>query len=221
MYRLIYSLPVALLLGALAACSGGAEWGRVSESPVTTDNGFSTPDLELFELSGHVRNVTTETYYRVVPEGDSVRVDTAASAVSRTVVYFDSLGNYVPRRDERIRRDSAGRMTRWEDHRPNLRRIHGGFLKDTLTYRYDSPNVMCSSGMGDYAVTVYDDNHRVVGQYTDPLGDVGEQSAVFNIYRREDCHGNWTERLSVWTTQAPGSRPHVSYTLARRSIVYY
>ena len=138
----------------------------------------------------------------------------------KTVVYFDSLGNYVPRRDERIKRDEYGRIVRWEDRRPNLRRVHGGFLKDTLTYRHISPNVVQSAGMGDYAITVYDDNRRVVGQYTDPIA-AGEQSAVFNLYRSEDERGNWTERLSVWTTQAPGSRPHVSYTLTRRDIKYH
>lgn len=219
MLNFMHILPAALLLGVITACSGSGE--NADSTGHETDESFETSDLALFELNGRVRNVTATTYYNVTPAGDSVRVDTAVSSVSKTVIYFDSLGNYVPRRDERIKRDSLGRMTRWEDHRPNLRRIHGGFLKDTLTYRYDSPNVMCSSGMGEYAITVYDNSHRVVGQYTDPLGDVGEQAAVFNIYRQEDKRGNWTERLSVWTTQAPDERPHVSYTLTRRDIVYY
>ncbi len=184
------------------------------------DKVFETSDLSLFELRHRVKSVHTTVYYNVVPGGDSVAVDTTARNVVKTVVYFDELGNYVPRRDERVKRDSQGRIVRWEDRRPNLRRVHGGFLKDTLTYRHVSPNVMQSSGMGDYAITVYDDDHRVVGQYTDPIA-AGEQSAVFNLYRSEDKHGNWTERLSVWTTQAPGSRPHVSYTLTRRDIKYH
>ncbi len=219
MLKLLYSLPLALVLGCLGACSGGGHDDGPAD--VSDDDFFTTPDLALFELNGHVRNAEILTYYKVEVAGDSIAVDTVASMVSETVIYFDSLGNYVPRRDERIKRDDQGRMTRWEDHRPNLRRIHGGYLKDTLTYRYDSPYVMCSSGMGDYAVTVYDHAHRVVGQYTDPLGDVGEQAAVFNIYREDDERGNWIERLSVWTTQAPGERPHVSYTLTRRIIRYY
>ena len=184
------------------------------------DELFETTDLSLFELRHRVKSVHTTVYYNVVPGGDSVAVDTTAQNVVKTVVYFDSLGNYVPRRDERIKRDEYGRIVRWEDRRPNLRRVHGGFLKDTLTYRHISPNVVQSAGMGDYAITVYDDNRRVVGQYTDPIA-AGEQSAVFNLYRSEDERGNWTERLSVWTTQAPGSRPHVSYTLTRRDIKYH
>lgn len=184
------------------------------------DELFETTDLSLFELRHRVKSVHSSVFYNVVPGVDSVAVDTAAQNVVRTVVYFDSLGNYVPRRDERIKRDEYGRLVRWEDRRPNLRRVHGGFLKDTLTYRHISPNVVQSAGMGDYAITVYDDNRRVVGQYTDPIA-AGEQSAVFNLYRSEDEKGNWTERLSVWTTQAPGSRPHVSYTLTRRDIKYY
>ena len=184
------------------------------------DELFETTDLSLFELRHRVKSVHTTVYYNVVPGGDSVAVDTTAQNVVKTVVYFDSLGNYVPRRDERIKRDEYGRIVRWEDRRPNLRRVHGGFLKDTLTYRHISPNVVQSAGMGDYAITVYDDNRRVVGQYTDPIA-AGEQSAVFNLYRSEDERGNWTERLSVWTTQAPGSRLHVSYTLTRRDIKYH
>ena len=184
------------------------------------DELFETTDLSLFELRHRVKSVHTTVYYNVVPGGDSVAVDTTAQNVVKTVVYFDSLGNYVPRRDERIKRDEYGRIVRWEDRRPNLRRVHGGFLKDTLTYRHISPNVVQSAGMGDYAITLYDDNRRVVGQYTDPIA-AGEQSAVFNLYRSEDERGNWTERLSVWTTQAPGSRPHVSYTLTRRDIKYH
>lgn len=184
------------------------------------DELFETTDLSLFELRHRVKSVHSSVFYNVVPGVDSVAVDTAAQNVVRTVVYFDSLGNYVPRRDERIKRDEYGRIVRWEDRRPNLRRVHGGFLKDTLTYRHISPNVVQSAGMGDYAITVYDDNRRVVGQYTDPIA-AGEQSAVFNLYRSDDEKGNWTERLSVWTTQAPGSRPHVSYTLTRRDIKYY
>lgn len=208
-------------LAVLASCSdrhtGGETLSWGDSDPETL---FETSDLSLFELRHRVKRVTTTTYYNVTPGPDSVAIDTITTPPVVTTVYFDSLGHYVARRDERVKRDEWGRIIRWEDRRPNLRRLHGGFLKDTLTYRHDSPNVVRTSGMGDYAVTVYDDNRRVVGQYTDPLAD-GEHTAVFNLYRDEDKLGNWTERLSVWTTQAPGARPHVSYSLDRRQIVYY
>ena len=42
-----------------------------------------------------------------------------------------------------------------------------------------------------------------------------------NIYRKFDKNGNWTERLTVWTTRSAGGRPHVSYSLEQREIEYY
>lgn len=215
------TLPAIIMLAALgASCSGGREPHYLTADDIVAQDRFETADLALFELSDRARRVTKTTYLRVTPGADSVAVDTAAAYVMVTTAYFDSLGRYVPRRDERIRRDAEGRIIRWEDRRPNLRRLHGGFLRDTLSYRHISPNVVQSSGLGDYAVTVYDNSRRIVGQYTDPLAD-GEQTAVFNIYRAEDSRGNWTERLGVWTTQSVGSRPHVSYTLERREITYW
>lgn len=215
-------IPGLLFLALATSCidSHGSE---SDDAWTTADDGdelFETSDLSLFELRHRVKRVTTTTFYNVTPGPDSVAIDTTAVKPLVTTVYFDQLGHYVPRRDERVKRDEWGRIIRWEDRRPNLRRLHGGFLKDTLTYRHDSPNVVRTSGMGDYAVTVYDDHRRVVGQYTDPLAD-GEHTAVFNLYRKEDRRGNWTERLSVWTTQTPGARPHVSYSLDRREITYY
>ncbi|MBD5333506.1 MAG: hypothetical protein HDR97_07195 [Bacteroides sp.] len=215
-------LNFAWLLLLAAGCS---EWSSRNSAQDTlgedSDGIFESSDLSLFEVSHRVKRISSTTYYNVTPAGpDSITVDTLPSHRLETVVYFDTLGHYVPRRDERLSRDEQGRIVRWDDRRPNLRRVHGGFLRDTLTYRHLSPNVVATSGMGDYAVTVYDDRNRVVGQYTDPLNE-GEHTAVFNIYRQEDPHGNWTERLSVWTTQTPGSRPHVSYSLERREIVYY
>lgn len=207
-------------IAILASCSDLATENAPTSESLESDQIFETSDLSLFELRHRVKRVTTTTYYNVTPGPDSVAMDTIATPPIETTAYFDSLGHYVARRDERVKRDEWGRIIRWEDRRPNLRRLHGGFLKDTLTYRHDSPNVVRTSGMGDYAVTVYDDNRRIVGQYTDPLAD-GEHTAVFNLYRNEDERGNWTERMSVWTTQAPGQRPHVSYSLDRRKIVYY
>lgn len=214
-------IPGLLYLALATSCHDNLTSGSDDVRESSTDEElFETSDLSLFELRHRVKRVTTTTFYNVIPGPDSIAIDTTAVKPLVTTVYFDQLGHYVPRRDERVKRDEWGRIIRWEDRRPNLRRLHGGFLKDTLTYRHDSPNVVRTSGMGDYAVTVYDNNRRVVGQYTDPLAD-GEHTAVFNLYRNEDRRGNWTERLSVWTTQTPGSRPHVSYSLDRRDIVYY
>lgn len=217
---ILLSLAVTLL--SMAIWTGCSPYkGADDQSEDSSEGIFQSSDLSLFELNHRVKRVTSTTYYNVTPLGsDSVIVDTIPSNRLETVVYFDTLGHYVPRRDEHITRDDLGRIVRWDDRRPNLRRVHGGFLRDTLTYRHLSPNVVATSGMGDYAVTVYDDLNRVVGQYTDPLTE-GEHTAVFNIYRNEDQRGNWTERLSVWTTQSPGSRPHVSYSLERREIIYY
>ena len=203
----------------MLSCAGETG-GEASSAREADGELFETSDLSLFELRDRVKRVTTNTYYNVTLDADSVIIDSVPANVVTTEVYFDSLGHYVPRRDERLRRDEWGRIVRWEDRRPNLRRVHGGFLKDTLSYRNVSSNVVQSTGMGDYSITVYDDRRRVVGQYTDPLAD-GEHTAVFNLYRDEDERGNWTERLSVWTTQSTGSRPHISYSLDRREIVYY
>ena len=203
----------------MLSCAGETG-GEASSAREADGELFETSDLSLFELRDRVKRVTTNTYYNVTLDADSVIIDSVPANVVTTEVYFDSLGHYVPRRDERLRRDEWGRIVRWEDRRPNLRRVHGGFLKDTLSYRHVSSNVVQSTGMGDYSITVYDDRRRVVGQYTDPLAD-GEHTAVFNLYRNEDERGNWTERLSVWTTQSTGSRPHISYSLDRREIVYY
>lgn len=203
----------------MLSCAGETG-GEASSAREVDGELFETSDLSLFELRDRVKRVTTNTYYNVTLDADSVIIDSVPANVVTTEVYFDSLGHYVPRRDERLRRDEWGRIVRWEDRRPNLRRVHGGFLKDTLSYRHVSSNVVQSTGMGDYSITVYDDRRRVVGQYTDPLAD-GEHTAVFNLYRDDDERGNWTERLSVWTTQSTGSRPHISYSLDRREIVYY
>lgn len=212
-------LPYILISLTIAAtgCSAPVAGDGEGEAEATQ---FESSDLSLFELRDRVKKVTKTTYYKVTPRGDSLEVDTAAVNRLETTVYFDSLGNYVPRRYERLRRDSQGRITRWEDRKPNLRNLHGGFLKDTLGYEHVSVNVVKSDGMGDFAITVYDDNHNIVGQYTDPAVE-GEQTACFNIYREFDPKGNWTRRISVWTTQQPGSRPHVSYTSEERVIVYY
>lgn len=207
-----------ILTFAMAGCTSAPASGE--SVMMESDAAFETSDLSLFELHNRVKRVTKTTYYNVTPHGDSVVIDTAAINRLVTTIYFDSLGNYVTRRYERLRRDSAGRITRWEDRKPNLGKLHGGFLRDTLGYEHINQNVVLSNGMGDFAVTVYDDNHNIVGQYTDPVID-GEHTACFNIYRDFDVHGNWTKRITVWTTQQPGERPHISYSAEERDIIYY
>ncbi len=216
--RLLTTIVLPSLLALCAGCGGNPSF----EAPPATAETFESPDLSLNELTGRVKSVRTTTFYKATPDRDfvTVEVDTMPENVMVTTVYFDSLGTYVARRDERIRRDAEGRMTRWEDRRPNLNRQHGGFLKDTLSYEHVSPYLLRTEGMAEYATIVYDERHRVVGQYSAPAVD-GETSAVFNLYRTEDEEGNWTERLSIWNTAQPGDRPHTSYTLERREITYY
>ena len=227
-FRFSSLLIVVTLLATLASCGKRpiddefTQWvGDDDAASSSADaDGLSTADLRIFELSGPVRRLSTVTYYDVTPGQNGQFLIPDSLNCTETIVFFDSLGRYVPRRDERIRRDEQGRIVRWEDHRPNLRRIHGGFLRDTLSYRHVSENVVATSGMGEYAITVYDNAHRIVGQYTDPLND-GEQTAVFNVYLDADGLGNWTRRLGIWTTQSAGRRPHISYTLDERNIVYW
>ncbi|MDE6394354.1 MAG: hypothetical protein K2K77_03335, partial [Duncaniella sp.] len=134
---------IFICLAVVAACLTASCTGLGNDDrTVAGTDTFETSDLSLFELRHRVRNVTTTTYYNVIPGPDSIAIDTMPENRLTTVIYFDTLGRYVTRRDERIRRDSLGRIIRWEDHRPNLRRLHGGFLKDTLSYRHVSPNVV-------------------------------------------------------------------------------
>lgn len=210
-----------LLLLAIAFALSISSCGHSAFSGSATDpDTFSTPDLRLNELRGHVKSVRSVTYLSTRWEGDSLIPDTAAVNRMETTAYFDSLGNYVSRRHEKLRRDSRGHIVRWEDRRPNLPRLHGGYLRDTLGYTYLSPNVIQSSGMGEKGIAVYDEHGRIVSQYTQPLVD-GAPNAASNIFRASDRNGNWTERITVWTTHAPGLPSHVSYTLTRRTIEYH
>lgn len=215
---------LSILTVLLVACGRQPIDDQFSEWVEQTDGSDSdqalTPDLKVFEVSGPARKIHTVTYYGVIPCADGQFQIPDSLNCTETTVYIDTLGRYVPRRDERVRRDSAGRIVSWEDRRPNLRRIDGGFLRDTLGYTHISENVLTTTGMGEYAVTVYDNDHRIVGQYTDPLTD-GEKTAVFNVYLDEDDRGSWTRRMGVWTTQTSGQRPHVSYTLDQRDITYW
>lgn len=214
--KLIPSILITLSI-ATAGCSAPVVADEEGEA---VNARFESADLSLFELHGRVKSATKTTYYKMTPSGDSLAIDTIAANRLVTTIYFDTLGNYVPRRYERLKRDNEGRIVRWEDRKPNLGKLHGGFLKDTLGYEHVSPNVVKSDGMSDFAITVYDDNHNIVGQYTDPIVE-GEHTACFNVYREFDPKGNWIKRFSVWTTQQPGGKPHISYTAEEREIKYY
>ncbi|MDE6325719.1 MAG: hypothetical protein K2M02_06070 [Duncaniella sp.] len=215
---------LASFAALLLTASCGSPAATVNEKEEADASELRSGDLAVFELCGRVRNVTKTTYYNVtLIDGDSLSIDTNAVNRIETKIYFDSLGHYVKRRNERIERDSEGRIIKWSDGRPNIKGLHGGFLRDTLRYNHVSENLVESSGMGQFATTIYDDNHRIIGQYTNPLSDKnsGDIGSCFNIYRAEDDRGNWTERLTVWVTQGKSESPHVSYTVDTREIIYY
>ena len=177
-------------------------------------------DLRMFELTGNVKSAECTTFYNVTAEGKDFKVDTAANARRTVSVYFDKLGNYVPSEHEIVKRDSLGRLTYWRDRRPNAAKVDPGVLRDTLAYTYENDYVLLSSGMGELALTVYDSENRIVGQYSKPDVD-GVRMSAFNIYTKTDDQGNWTERTTVWVSNAPGKRPHVTYTTDSRIIEYY
>lgn len=179
-----------------------------------------SPDLRLFELQGNVKNCERTAFYDVKVVNDNPVVDTTRVKPRVTDLYFDELGNYVTSSSELVKRDDNGRITYWRDARPNTSGLAPGMLRDTLNYKYVNHNLLQTSGMGEYAVTVYDNRSRIVGQYSEPAVD-GSVMSSFNVYLKEDSEGNWTERLTVWTTKSPKGRPHVSYTLERRKITYY
>lgn len=222
-----------LSLGAITACAIIAMQSCSSESSdidtVVSDQPQAnmseklmpdSPDLRLFELQGNVRQCVRTAFYDVKIVNDNPVVDTTKVKPRITDLYFDKLGNYVTSSSELVKRDESGRITYWRDNRPNTSGLHPGYLRDTLNYKYINHNLLQSSGMGEYAVTVYDNRSRVVGQYSEPAVD-GAVTSAFNVYLNEDEQGNWTERLTVWTTKSPKGRPHVSYTLERRKITYY
>lgn len=198
----------------LTACSHAA-----GDDDAAEEFNPSTPDRAFFELKDDVKQADMITYWRVTPQGDSLHIDTTAVTRSVRAVYFDKRGNYVAKQNEVVRRDSLDRIVRWEDHRPNSG-AHPGFMRDTLAYDYDNINALTVTGMGERATVVRDDDGNIVGQYATPLGQGATISAI-NVIKATDERGNWTERLTVWTTHAPGSRPHVSYTIDRRTIQYY
>lgn len=205
-----------LALLATATSCGGNESATADETAVDDP---STPDRAFFELVDDVKEARTLTYWRVTQQGDSLVADTTAATRTERAVYFDKRGNYLAKEHETVKRDSLDRIVRWEDHRPNAT-AHPGFLRDTLAYDFSNINALTVTGMGERATVVRDDRGNIVGQYATPLTQGANISAI-NVIKATDKHGNWTERLTVWTTHTPGNKPHVSYTIDRRTIIYY
>lgn len=213
-------LPLAAVLVSMAAgCSGSGDGEYADGSGSGEYDGPVSDDLRYYELKGNVKSSKITTFFGVRPDDASMAVD--SSRMTSSTAYFDKLGGYVAKENERIRRDGQGRIVRWEDRRPNLKSAHPGFLKDTLTYEYVTPNQLVSRGRGAMSVIVFDDDCKIVGQFIHPEFADAEMSA-FNVYKEFDRHGNWTERLTVWTTRGSGDRlPDVHYSLDRREITYY
>lgn len=223
--KLTHLLPLAIL--TLGACSTQSQEEGVSADdtdfdPVTlASSQVSTPDLRHYELVGPVKSSRRVTYYDLLDVDGKLEPDTASANMTEAVAYFDANGGYVTKKDERLRRDEQGRITRWEDRHPNYRTIHPGFLRDTLAYEFPQPHVMRVHGKGLLSVVVTDRFGNIIGQQSHSADPKYDTSAT-NIYRRYDSHGNWTERLTVWTTSTRGdSIPSIRYSIDRRKIVYY
>lgn len=217
--------PIYLIAAiVLAACSHSEDLPEEPEEfdPVTVaSTQITTPDLKHYELVGPVKSSRRTTYYDIINEDNVLVVDTAGTNFIESVAYFDELGGYVSKKDERIRRDASGRITRWEDRHPNYSTIHPGFLKDTLAYEFITDDVVKVSGKRMETVVVTDKFGNIIGQQTHSLNPKYDTAAT-NIYRKYDKFGNWVERLTVWTTQTSGdSLPSVRYSIDHRKIVYY
>lgn len=210
--KMMLALPAVIM----TACGAG----DTSASTEADSTAVANNDRAFFELNDNVKEAAKTTYLQVKLVGDSVVIDTTAAARQLTTVYFGKDGSYVTKKNEKLTRDDSGRITRWEDHRPNAKGVYGGFLRDTLVYDYDAPNVMVVTGMGERSTIVRDDRGNIVGQYSTPL-ELGANISAINVIKKTDDRGNWTERLTVWTVQAPGSPRKVSYTIDRRDIKYY
>ena len=216
---LVYVVFAAVFMTGLASCepAGADENGSVADSVKEPDN-YS--DLPFFELSGKVKECSRTTYYRVNVLADGeVEIDSAGG--SKTVVMmFDKRNHYVKKAGERVKRDSLGRIVRWEDRTTNAKGVHGGFLVDTLAFDYNNPYVLISKGMGELTTTTRDKSGNIIGQVSTPLG-VGPTTSAQNVVLSTDEQGNWVKRLIVWTDNAAGQAPRVCYMLDTREIKYY
>ena len=222
--RLLPSIAAVMAVVTIACGSPATPADDIGDTPQEVIDSLveCSADLRLYELKGHVKDCTRKSFFNVVTTADgSFTVDSTGRDTLVATAHFDIRGTYLPKKHERVRRDSAGRIVRWEDRRANVDNIPGGFLKDTIEYRYIDDNHLISDGMGQYAVIVYDNDRKVVGQYTVPRFNRVNTSA-FNVYKAFDENGNWTERLTIWSTQGVNdSLPHVSYSIDRRIITYY
>lgn len=220
-------IAVCAIAMAFASCGNKEKdtstWSS-DEATQTVESGDTTlsrpySDLKMFELKGPVKECVRETYYDIRLRDNEPVIDSGVKP-RVTNLYFDKTGTYVLSENELVKRDEKGRITYWRDNRPNSKGTHPGLLRDTLSYKHVNDNLLETSGMGEFAIAVYDNEGRIVGQYSRP--DVnGTEMSAFNVYRRNDENGNWTERLTIWASSSKGGRPHVSYSLERRQITYY
>lgn len=217
----------ALLAAWLAgACSHNASDVDYSGGYAVTDTARFPYDLYLYELAGPVKEVTHTTCYSVAPDGRGGYqvTDSSKSAIQSSTIHFTQDGHLRLKDDESVRRDTLGRLVKWRNNRPNAKGVPVSFAADTLRYTWIDDNHLLSSGMGAYAVIVYDRSTgapRVVGQYAVPnLGPT--RTSAFNIYTQVDRRGNWTERVTIWSTEGNNGRePSLNYTIERRAIRYY
>lgn len=211
---------VALTTVALSGCGDS---DKVSNNDYLADTDSMSvlgQDLSLYELKGSPREVTKTTYFDVVRQNDSYQIGDSTKT-QMSAIRFSEDGKYLPKKDEKVRRDSEGRITYWENNHPVAAKVPIGFSKDTLGFKYIDQNHMVSDGMGQYAVVVYDDDHKIIGQTTvSRLNHI--TTSAHNIYKRFDKNGNWTERLTIWSTQGVSDPlPKVHYTIDKRTITYY
>lgn len=182
----------------------------------------STPDLHHYELAGPVKSCRRTTFYDVIRDNDNkLVIDTAGRNIVESTAYFSETGSYIAKEHERIRRDENGRIEHWEDRAPNYPAIHPGYLKDSYDFEHIDANhrKVSSATMVSYVIT--DEYGRIIGEQihsNDPKFD----TAAHNVYRKYDKRGNWTERLTIWTTHTAGdSLPSTRYSIDRRRIIYY
>lgn len=225
--RNIIMLMAASIL--ICSCSSDGDEQSEAEDDVETFDyagviatQTSTPDLRHYELAGPVKSCRRTTFYDVVRDNDNkLAIDTAGRNIVESTAYFSPEGSYIPKEHERIRRDENGRINHWEDRSPNYPAIHPGFLKDSYDFEHIDNNhhKVASSTMVSYVIT--DDYGKIIGEQihsNDPKFD----TSAHNVYRKYDKHGNWTERLTIWTTHVGGdSLPTARYSIDHRRIIYY
>lgn len=211
------------------SCSSTADNSDADESEVeefdyagVISSQVTTPDLRHYELAGPVKSCRRTTFYDVVRDNDNkLAIDTAGRNIVESTAYFSTEGSYIAKEHERIRRDENGRIEHWEDRAPNYPAIHPGYLKDSYDFEHIDENhhKVSSPTMVSYVIT--DDYGRIIGEQihsNDPKFD----TSAHNVYRKYDKRGNWTERLTIWTTHTAGdSLPTTRYSIDRRRIIYY